>query len=96
MGLNKKRIAWFQPNSGQELRLVPGDELCLRYTGDSQRKPWECIAHVIRIQNEEVACELRSNSGVPADITRGFSVDFVWKSTSFDRMQVRRFALIFN
>lgn len=25
--------------------------------------------------------------GVPADINHGFSVDFVWKSTSFDRMQ---------
>lgn len=88
MGLNKKRIAWFQLNSGQELRLVPGDELCLRYNGDSQRKPWECIAHVIRTQNEEVGCELRSNAGCPTEITRGFSVDFVWKSTSFDRMQV--------
>lgn len=25
--------------------------------------------------------------GVPIDISHGFSVDFVWKSTSFDRMQ---------
>lgn len=25
--------------------------------------------------------------GVPVDINHGFSVDFVWKSTSFDRMQ---------
>lgn len=25
--------------------------------------------------------------GVPADVNHGFSVDFVWKSTSFDRMQ---------
>lgn len=26
--------------------------------------------------------------GVPIDVNHNFSVDFVWKSTSFDRMQV--------
>ena len=36
---------------------------------------------------EEVGLELRSNVGIPADATRDFSVNFVWKSTSFDRMQ---------
>ncbi len=25
--------------------------------------------------------------GVPIDVNHNFSVDFVWKSTSFDRMQ---------
>jgi len=28
-----------------------------------------------------------SHQGVPVDVNHGFSVDFVWKSTSFDRMQ---------
>lgn len=28
-----------------------------------------------------------SYQGVPVDVTHGLSVDFVWKSTSFDRMQ---------
>ena len=37
--------------------------------------------------NEEVGLELKSNVGVPTEITANFSVDFVWKSTSFDRMQ---------
>src|SRR5690606_24774938 len=27
------------------------------------------------------------NHNVPVDVQEGFSVDFVWKSTSFDRMQ---------
>lgn len=36
---------------------------------------------------EEVAVELRSNVGVPVDCTQNFMVDFVWKATSFDRMQ---------
>jgi len=44
---------------------------------------------------EEVALELRSNAGVPTDVTSGFTVEFVWKSTSFDRMQhaMKTFAL---
>lgn len=36
---------------------------------------------------EEVGLELRSNASVPTEYTRDFCVDFVWKSTSFDRMQ---------
>ena len=27
------------------------------------------------------------HQGVPVDVNHGFHVDFVWKSTSFDRMQ---------
>lgn len=36
---------------------------------------------------EEVGIELRSNLGAPVECTHNFVVDFVWKSTSFDRMQ---------
>lgn len=37
--------------------------------------------------SDEVALELRRNNKVPVECTHNFSVDFVWKSTSFDRMQ---------
>jgi len=37
--------------------------------------------------SDEICLELRRNDGVPTDCTHGFSVDFVWKATSFDRMQ---------
>lgn len=37
--------------------------------------------------SDEICLELRRNDGVPIDCTHGFSVDFVWKATSFDRMQ---------
>jgi hypothetical protein len=30
---------------------------------------------------------MRSNHAVPVDVHNGFSVEFVWKSISFDRMQ---------
>eukprot|EP01116_Phalansterium_solitarium_P018155 TRINITY_DN470_c1_g1_i1.p1 TRINITY_DN470_c1_g1~~TRINITY_DN470_c1_g1_i1.p1 ORF type:complete len:1056 (-),score=297.03 TRINITY_DN470_c1_g1_i1:420-3587(-) len=96
MGLNKKRVAHFLfPKADNELRLVPGDELRLRYNGDAARPRWESIGHVIRLQNEEISLELRSNAGVPVELSSGFSVDFVWKATSFERMQaaLRTFAV---
>ncbi|KEP53917.1 putative regulator of nonsense transcripts protein [Rhizoctonia solani 123E] len=91
-GLNQKRIAWFnfpKLESG-EVRLAVGDELRLRYHGDSNHA-WEGSGHVLKIPNnisDEIGLELRRNDGVPVDCTHGFSVDFVWKSTSFDRMQL--------
>ncbi|KAL3619416.1 Regulator of nonsense transcripts 1-like protein [Castilleja foliolosa] len=90
VGLNKKRIAYFVfPKEDNELRLVPGDELRLRYSGDGAHPSWKSVGHVIKLTaQEEVALELgNSQQGVPVDMNHGFSVDFVWKSTSFDRMQ---------
>ncbi|KAG9127213.1 ATP-dependent helicase NAM7 [Ceratobasidium sp. 392] len=91
-GLNQKRIAWFnfpKLESG-EVRLAVGDELRLRYHGDGHNS-WEGSGHVLKIPNnvsDEIGLELRRNDGVPVDCTHNFSVDFVWKSTSFDRMQL--------
>ncbi|XP_031390942.1 regulator of nonsense transcripts 1 homolog [Punica granatum] len=89
IGLNKKRIAYFIfPKEDNELRLVPGDELRLRYSGDAAHPAWQSVGHVIKLTaQEEVALELRASQGAPVDVNHGFSVDFVWKSTSFDRMQ---------
>ena len=38
--------------------------------------------------SDEIGLELRKNEGVPTDVLQNFIVDFVWKSTSFDRMQL--------
>ncbi|RLN05787.1 hypothetical protein BBO99_00002835 [Phytophthora kernoviae] len=89
-GLNKKRNAIFtcsRPDT--DLRLVPGDEIRLRLGPTASMlygKDWEGTGHVLRIEESEVALEMRSNN-VPVEITDGYLVDFVWKSTSFDRMQ---------
>jgi regulator of nonsense transcripts 1 len=72
------------------MKLMQGDELRLRYVGELH-KPWSGVGHVIKIPDnfgDEVAIELKSNAGVPVDCSHNFVVDFVWKSTSFDRMQV--------
>lgn len=103
VGLNKKRIAFFQfTKEDNEARLVPGDELRLRHNtfrapGCDDQDGWSCVGHVSKITiNEEVALELRGPQALgPWDLNQGFSVEFVWKSTSFDRMQsaMRTFAV---
>lgn len=87
VGLNKKRIAYFMFAKDEgEIRLVAGDELKLNYN-DGIRK-WSSVGHVIEKPNsEEVALELRNGAGAPVESTHGFSVEFVWKSTTYDRMQ---------
>ncbi|KAG7267922.1 LOW QUALITY PROTEIN: hypothetical protein CRUP_006672 [Coryphaenoides rupestris] len=90
LGLNKKRIAYFTiPKTDSDMRLMQGDEICLRYKGDSAA-PWKGIGHVIKVPDnygDEIAIELRSSAGAPVEVPHNFQVDFVWKSTSFDRMQ---------
>lgn len=34
---------------------------------------------------DEIAIELRSSAAAPVEVPHNFQVDFVWKSTSFDR-----------
>ena len=44
------------------------------------------LHHEVLVRALLVNCS-SSVQAVPVDINHGFSVDFVWKSTSFDRMQ---------
>ena len=98
IGLNKKMIAFFTvAKTDSDMRLMHGDELRLRYIGDGA-KSWTGVGHVIKIPDnysDEVGIELKCNIGVPSSHSSGFIVDFVWKSTSFDRMQtaLRKFAV---
>ncbi|XP_035667154.1 regulator of nonsense transcripts 1-like isoform X1 [Branchiostoma floridae] len=90
LGLNKKRLAYFtMPKTDSDMRLMPGDELRIRYEGELGPK-WKEVGHVVKVPDnytEDVCIELRSNAGAPVDLTHNFAIDFVWKSTSFDRMQ---------
>ncbi|RZF35807.1 hypothetical protein LSTR_LSTR006265, partial [Laodelphax striatellus] len=98
VGLNKMTIAYFNlAKTDGDMKLMHGDELRLRYLGE-MHKPWSGVGHVIKIPDnfgEEVGIELKSSSGAPTQCTSHFVVDFIWKSTSFDRMQLalRKFAV---
>lgn len=45
------------------------------------------MGHVVKLSDtsEEITLELRATA--PATTTVGWTAEFVWKSTSFDRMQ---------
>ncbi|KAL2268749.1 hypothetical protein VTJ83DRAFT_3595 [Remersonia thermophila] len=94
-GLNNKHLASFilpKIESG-DVKLAVGDEMRLRYKGDL-RPAWEGVGYVIKIpnnQSDEVTLELRKSANdksVPIDISTNFSADYVWKATSYDRMQL--------
>ena len=51
IGLNKKRIAYFTfPKANDDIRLMAGDELRVRYVGELH-KPWQGVGHVIKVPN---------------------------------------------
>jgi regulator of nonsense transcripts 1 len=83
---------------------MAGDELRLRYVGDSSKLTWSGVGHVVKVPNskskikenknrkipnldygEEIGTELRISQGAPIEFSTNFVVEFVWKSTSFDR-----------
>lgn len=76
------------PNEGDNVRLVSGDELKLKYDENGVTK-WKSRGHIVRIIPEEEIClELKSSTRAPPSDSQKFTVEFVWKSTSFDRMKL--------
>lgn len=101
-GLNNKHLASFTLPKLElgDVKLAVGDEMRLRYSGEL-RPHWEGVGYVIKIpnnQSDEVTIELRTrgdHKSVPTECTHNFTADYVWKATSFDRMQLamKTFAL---
>jgi regulator of nonsense transcripts 1 len=102
LGLNNKHLASFVLPKLElgDVKLAVGDEMRLRYSGEL-RPPWEGVGYVIKIpnnQSDEVTIELRTkgdHKSVPTECSHNFTADYVWKSTSFDRMQhgLKQFAV---
>ncbi|KAF2863664.1 hypothetical protein K470DRAFT_106398, partial [Piedraia hortae CBS 480.64] len=94
LGLNNKHLASFVLPKLElgDVKLAVGDEMRLRYTGEL-RPHWDAVGYVVKIPNnvsDEVTLELRARGdkgNVPTDCTHNFTADYVWKATSFDRMQ---------
>ncbi|KAG5997415.1 hypothetical protein E4U43_002637 [Claviceps pusilla] len=94
-GLNNKHLVSFNLHKIEsgDVKLAVGDEMRLRYNGELH-EPWEGVGYVIKIpnsQSDEVCLELRktgNEKNVPTDLSHNFSADYVWKATSYDRMQL--------
>ena len=80
-------MAYFVFPNEDNIRLVPGDELKLVYEQDGEPK-WKTRGLIVRIINEEIHLELKNSKGAPTDPDTRFKVEFIWKSTSFDRMRL--------
>ncbi|PHH54451.1 Regulator of nonsense transcripts 1 -like protein [Ceratocystis fimbriata CBS 114723] len=74
-----------------DVKLAVGDEMRLHYSSGN-RLIWEGVGYVIKIPNNEsatVTLELRKTGNdkpVPQHLETGFSADYVWKATSYERM----------
>lgn len=91
INLGHKRIAKFSFPVGDEtdFHVVVGDELTLKLDASAARlfgSAWEGRGHVASIYDGTVTLEMR-HLNVPLQITEGYIAEFVWKSTSYDRMQ---------
>lgn len=87
-GLNKRQIAYFVlPRVDCDAKIMPGDELRL----SSMDRMWDAVGNVLKVPdnlNDEFSLQLKlGTKNIPLDMTAGFRVECVWKSTSFDRMR---------
>jgi regulator of nonsense transcripts 1 len=74
----------------EQSRIMVGDELRLKLGDGAQYlygKQWEGVGYVKNIMDGEVEIELRTGGNVPDQIHDDYIVEYIWKSTSYDRMQ---------
>ncbi|KAF6068988.1 AAA domain family protein [Candida albicans] len=92
LGLNNRHLASFTLSTFEtsDLKVAVGDEIILRYSGN-QGEPWEGHGYILRLPNayqEEFTLELNPSKIIPpTQLTTDFTAEFVWKGTSYDRMQ---------
>lgn len=92
LGLNNRHLASFTLSTFEttDLKVAVGDEIILRYSG-SQGDAWQGQGYILRLPNsyqEEFTLELNpSKIAPPTHLTTDFTAEFVWKGTSYDRMQ---------
>ncbi|ODV62253.1 ATP-dependent RNA helicase NAM7 [Ascoidea rubescens DSM 1968] len=92
LGLNNRHLASFTLSTFEtnELKVAVGDEMVLRYSG-TEHDPWECNGYIVKLPSsyqEEFTLELcLQRTSPPVNLTNGFTADFVWKGTSYERMQ---------
>ncbi len=89
-GCRDARACPARPGGPRPRAARAGDELRLRHTcAGADNRPWAGGGVVVRLSeaSEEVAVELRGGGPPPVATTVGYTVEFVWKSATFDRMQ---------
>ncbi len=89
--LNGRKVAIFKlGHDNDESRVMIGDELTLRLEQAGEflngGRKFEASGYVKFVMNSKIHLELRVQN-VPEKVTTNYIVEFIWKSTSYDRMQ---------
>ncbi|GMM58129.1 ATP-dependent RNA helicase [Maudiozyma humilis] len=100
LALNNRHLASFSLSTfeSNELKVAVGDEMTLWYQG-LQHADWEGRGYIVRLPNsyqDTFTLELKpSKTPPPTHLTTGFTAEFIWKGTSYDRMQdtLKKFAV---
>jgi len=100
LALNNRHLASFSLSTfeSNELKVAVGDEMILWYSG-LQHPDWEGRGYIVRLPNsyqDTFTLELKpSKTPPPTQLTTGFTAEFIWKGTSYDRMQdtLKKFAV---
>jgi regulator of nonsense transcripts 1 len=90
--LSGKNLATFSFHrmAVEQSRIMVGDELRIKLGDGAQflyGKQWEGVGYVKGIIDGDVELELRNAGNVPDQIHDDYVVEYIWKSTSYDRMQ---------
>ncbi|SCV01458.1 LAME_0G16336g1_1 [Lachancea meyersii CBS 8951] len=101
LALNNRHLASFALSTFESngLKVAVGDEMILRYSG-VQHPEWEGRGYIVRLPNsfqDQLTLELKPNKSLPpTHLNTGFTAEFVWKGTSYDRMQeaMKKFAVV--
>ncbi|CCK69670.1 ATP-dependent RNA helicase NAM7 KNAG_0C05720 [Huiozyma naganishii CBS 8797] len=100
LALNNRHLVSFALSTyeSNELKVAVGDEMSLWYSG-LQNPDWEGRGYIVRLPNsyqDTFTLELKpSKTPPPTHLTTGFTAEFIWKGTSYDRMQdaLKKFAV---
>jgi len=69
------------------IKMIPGDELRIIHKADGIEK-LKMKGNIIKIGvNDEIYLEIKGNFKVPTDPEIRYTIEFVWKSTAYDRMK---------
>ncbi|CAD8211161.1 unnamed protein product [Paramecium octaurelia] len=89
LSLKKKRLAYFLYGGREEFdtNTLQGSEMQLSLK--SGNSIWQSKGTVVKvINNEEICLELHQNDPPPNNADEGYTVECIWVSTTFKRMQI--------
>mmetsp|Transcript_36703 Transcript_36703/g.80318 ORF Transcript_36703/g.80318 Transcript_36703/m.80318 type:complete len:1068 (+) Transcript_36703:116-3319(+) len=92
-GKNVATFGFHGRHAAESSRIMVGDELRLKLGQGAEYlhgKSWEGVGYVKDIIDGEIELEMRGDGpghNVPDQISDDYAVEYIWKATSFDRMQ---------